>query len=152
MSRVSLTVLALKKLKTGVPRCGGLSQILSRASGLSTLRLRQLGPVLWPLCWVDGSGRECGSIPVMYQVVTRVILLRPCCIYHLLGIVFLFPKEQTEAGSLSNLPKVRGRTLFWVFSCLKVLLFLTHRLLFSLRTAFATPRASCHYRGLKAHN
>lgn len=152
MSRVSLTALALKKLKTGVPPCGGLSQTLSRASGLSTLRLRQLGPVLWPLCWLMGQERNM----VRYLLCTRwshVSSYSDLVVFTiLLGIVFLFPKEQTEAGSLSNLPKVRGRTLFWVFSCLKVLLFLTHRLLFSLRTAFATPRASCHYRGLKAHN
>lgn len=39
----------------------------------------------------------------------------------LLEIVFLFSQEETETGSLSNLPKVRGRTLFLCFSGLKAL-------------------------------
>ena len=43
----------------------------------------------------------------------------------LLGIIFLFSKEKTEAGSLSNLPKSK-RWDIGDFSCIKVLPFLTH--------------------------
>lgn len=69
----------------------------------------------------------------------------------LLGIVFLFSKEETEAGSSSNLPK-RKRWNIRDFSCFKVLPLLTHMLPFFLRAAFATPGALCHYQVLKSHN